>query len=91
MLNSIHDFQAKASIVNYNKCPIFLDLPITELEGGTCNSTGWNKRCLRKDEIGSFADFMQAGDPCFLNSKGKRVSADKPSYQQLYYNVLWSS
>ena len=33
---------------------------------------GSNKRCLHKDEVGNFADFMQAGDPCFLR-KGKRV------------------
>ena len=42
---------------------------------GICKSSnfGSNKRCLRKDEVGNFADFMQAGDPCFLR-KGNRVN-----------------
>ena len=41
---------------------------------GQCKSSNYRskKRCLLKSEMGSFADFMQAGDPCFLR-KGKRV------------------
>ena len=42
---------------------------------GPCKTLGWNKEmCLRKSEVGRFASFMQAGDPCFLKDDGKRVS-----------------
>ena len=45
-------------------------LPIATLEG-TCRTPNF-QRCLRKKEVGDLADFMQAGNPCFLNDDGKR-------------------
>ena len=41
---------------------------------GPCKTLGWRKEmCLKKSEVGRFASFMQAGDPCFLKDDGKRV------------------
>ena len=42
-----------------------------------------SKPCLRKNEVGDFAEFMQAGDPCFLR-KGRRVS--KTTFRVTTYN-----
>ena len=45
-------------------------LPVATLEGA-CRASSY-RRCLKKNEVGELAEFMQAGDPCFLNDDGKR-------------------
>ena len=60
-------YKAKDHASSSGKHPL---LPIATLEG-TCRTSNF-KRCLLKEEVGDLADFMQAGDPCFLNDDGKR-------------------
>ena len=49
------------------------------------------KTCLRKNEVGDYAEFMQAGDPCFLR-KGRRVSKtiwlSILNYKRLNFEIL---